>query len=198
MVKLFYIFLFFLTMIFAGGTKIENGLEKCFDIQNDSSRLICYDMLTSSLINKNEKLQSIGKWDVKLQTNSQSGNNVVILNLNADIGHGKWNKPVTLEIRCENNKKLLSINWKNFVQNSSIILKIDNKLYNKKRWRISNNGKITHYSGKSAVLIRKLLNASKLSVKTNIIDSNPITAIFDIAGFRVVYESVKNLCSNME
>ncbi len=181
------------TALFSQASPIEDELLKCYKLSNDSQRLLCYDLLTSSLEEKKSKLKSIGKWDVKLKVDPITQEKFFLLSLPADIGHGKWNKPVTLHIRYGKKKTVLYINWKNFVQNSPITLKIDGKLYNKKRWRVSKNGKITYYSGKSEILIRKLLKASKLSAKSNIIDSSPSLAIFDVSGLKEVYDSLKNI-----
>ncbi len=184
--------LFFILTSLSANT-LEDELLKCYKLSNDSQRLLCYDMIASSLEQKESKLQSIGKWDIKLKVDPITQKKFFLLSLPADIGHGKWNKPVTLHIKYEKDRKVLYINWKNFVQNSPITLKIDGKLYNKKRWKVSKNGKITYYSGKSEVLINKLLKANKLSVKSNIIDSSPTLAIFDISGLKEVYESIQNI-----
>ncbi len=201
MPKLFLILSFLITPLILFGSQeekeklnVEKDIRKCFDIQNDSSRLVCYDMLASSIIKQNSKLESIGKWDLDLKVLPQTGENKVVLALNADIGHGKWNKPVTLYIECINNKKYLYINWKDYVQNSPIQLKIDNKLYNKKRWKILRDGKITKYSGRDEVLINRLKKANKLSATAYTIRSRKIHAIFDISGLNTVYNSVKSLC----
>ncbi len=194
MVKHLVFISFFLLSLSLSATPLEEELLKCYKVSNDSQRLLCYDMISSSLQQEHSKLKSIGKWDVKLKIDPLSQKKFFLLSLPADIGHGKWNKPVTLHIRCEKNKRILFIDWKNFVQSSPIILKIDNKLYNKKRWKVSKNGKITYYSGKSEVLIKRLLKSRKLSVKSKIIDSSPSLAIFDISGLKDVYDSIQNLC----
>ncbi len=173
---------------------IDQKIKKCFNIQNDSSRLICYDMLASSIIKRNKKLESIGKWNISLKKIPHSDEKKVVLSLDADIGHGKWNKPVTLQIECLNNQKYIYIDWKDYIQNAPIKLKIDNRFYNKKRWKILRDGKLTKYSGKHEVLIKRLKKANKLSATATTINSKKIHAIFDVSALNIIYESIKSLC----
>ena len=197
MQKILLLIIFIYSLSFSKeNINIEQKIKKCFDIQNDSSRLICYDMLASSVIKQNKKLESIGKWNISLKKLPHTNEKKVILSLNADIGHGKWNKPVTLKIECINNKRLLYIDWKDYIQSSPIKLKIDNRFYNRKRWKILRDGKLTKYSGKDEVLIKRLEKANKLSATATTIHSRKIHAIFDVSALNTVYGSIKDLCKN--
>ena len=63
-----------------------------------------------------------------------------------------------------------------------------------KRWKILRDGKLTKYSGKHEVLIKRLKKANKLSATATTINSKKIHAIFDVSALNIIYESIKSLC----
>ena len=181
---------------------LTEKLYSCLKLENNDSRLRCYD----DLLNQNKKdnennnsKKSIGKWKEFIDTDPLTDKKIITLTLDANneiMGNFNFesSRP-TLIIRCQNNKTDSYIVWGLYlgVQRQIVTTRIDKERKITRRWAISTDYKATFHP-QGYKFAKSLLKHKKLVAKTTPYAAAPVTAIFDITGFENASHNLRKQC----
>ena len=170
--------------------KILNDLKNAALIENDDIRLKLYD----SILEKNNlklKKQNVPalktKWEVSVDTNPIDDTKTYLFYLIADEGKSSWNQNVILMIRKSSSGDELFINWGSYLGTEIFVtLRIGKSDATNSQWNLSTDSKATFYSGSTIDLIKEISKSDRVVAQCTPYNENPITAIFDVKGFREI------------
>jgi type VI secretion system protein VasI len=105
--------------------------------------------------------------------------------VDSESGKGSLGADIRLVIRAkESNAPELYVNWQSYLGDEvQVIMRVDADAPEDSRWQISTDQKASFYAGDVAELLRRLVTAKRLVVKTTPYNESPITAEFDVSEF---------------
>lgn len=132
---------------------------------------------------------SIGKWIYATEINPIDDTTMIWFALECEAT--TYRSPV-LDIRWDDGKTILYIDWKNYLSdNTRVTFRLDKEKAVTKNWTGSTSKTATFYSRRSKdniKFIQKLMEAGKLAVQITPYGEGPTTAVFDIRGLKNVVE----------
>ncbi|MGJ4734843.1 hypothetical protein [Leptospira levettii] len=176
----------------ADSNKIINELKSAALIDGDELRLKTYDTILENyqLKQKKPKQERIHtKWEVSIDTNPLDDTKIFLFYLVADEGKSSWDQKILLMIRKSSNGDELFINWGSYLGSEAFVtLRVGKSVASMTQWNLSTDGKATFYSGSTIELIREIATSEKIVAQCTPFNENPITAVFDVRGFRKLAE----------
>ncbi len=196
----------FIILSFFSSADILDNLNDCKKIENNNTRLKCYDNISkketltndnnSTTVTKNNK----GKWQEFTNIDPMTDKKVIVLSLDAE-------KPIytklsfeenipSLYIRCKNNKTEAYISWNAYlgIDTTRVTYRIDKQKKHTLYWAVSTDYKAS-FAPSGYRFAKKLLNHKKLVVSLTPYGDNPVTTVFNISGFENAATNLKKLCN---
>lgn len=175
----------------ASASVSEVELQKCAAISSGKQRLACYD---GHLRSKVSGERVAGKWRVSTNTNPIDDSKTVTAIVDADSGVNEYGKKPSLVVRCKSGKPELYVTWDQYLgSEANVLTRVgDNPAFNMP-WNLSTDSKATFHP--SAVgLLWDIENEKRLVFQVVPYSSNPITAIFNVAGSLEALQPLREAC----
>jgi len=141
-----------------------------------------------------EKTTMTGKWNITEKINPIDDSKTITFILIADQGKGSYGDPIVLIIRYMSNETDVFISWGSYLGSEAyVLIRFGSEDAGILEWSLSTTSKATFYPMDSLFFIKKIFNAERLVAQVTPYSESPITAIFDIRGFRKAYEPYKDI-----
>lgn len=143
------------------------------------------------------------KWIINEDTNPVDDSKTRRATLIADEGSSSMGDSVSLTIRCMSNKTELFVNWNDFLGDDShdvyndwknVIVRVGENKAQQQRWDISTDSKATFAPGSPIDLIKRMLKAERLVLRTTPYNENPVTAVFMLKGMENAVAPIAEEC----
>lgn len=179
------------------------ALQQAAAEKNNLKRLDLYDAIILQFGIANPSITSTStiqtepsKWITKQETDPLTDKQTYYFILQADSGTNEWGKKPTLIVRATDNDLELFISWDTYLGNDTdeyknprkyITIRIDSDQPNTALWENSTNDKASFCPwNKTAELVQRLGEGTKLVARCTPYGASPITAVFDIHGFKTI------------
>jgi hypothetical protein len=145
-----------------------------------------------------------GKWIVRSETNPIDDTRTVIVRLSADSGQSRWGKPVDFYARCRSNRTEVYVVWHDYLGDDSLSVYSDFKYVTvrvgdlparEERWDVSTSGDATFAPAWAGDLLKEMLGADRLVLRTTPHSESPITAVFDTRGLDMALRDLAATCN---
>ena len=104
----------------------------------------------------------------------------------ADQGTGTFNDQVYLVVRYESSQTEIYIDWKSYLGSDAYVtIRFDKDPASTSSWTVSTDSKASFYPENPNDFVNRLARAETLIARVTPFQENPITAVFDVRGFRV-------------
>lgn len=139
---------------------------------------------------------TVSGWHVVIKRDGKGRVHIVTLQTAASRGVGVRGSPVTLSLRCMDKETSVFIDWESYVGSDSVPVTVDIGGTGDSRgnWRISPNGTMTYYPGKTVPFVQSLLNAKQLDVRVNPYGGHEISASFDLGALPSAIQPLRQAC----
>lgn len=181
---------------FAGTDGVMEVMDRCYktgdlDVQEESAAN-----------GRSEDLPDLGDWMTNTDRDPIDDSAVVTATLIAESGQAKFGDPVTLVARCSSNKTELYAIWNEYVGDDSrsvyneyknVEVRVGDDPARTEQWGISTDKQAT-FANSAVALLKEMDGKEKLALRMTPYGENPITAIFNLTGFRGAVEPIANEC----
>jgi hypothetical protein len=186
-------------MAVAQEDEIKKSLATCAALENESTRLDCYDQLAQAAARvpteapeapESKFKGTAGKWSVASAINPVDDSRTVVLALVDDADS------LQLIFRCQQGKPEIYVNAAKYLGSDStqVLTRIGDAKAETKRWPVSLNHKAVLYPGDPGTFIKRLLTIERLVVQVNSFSEGPITAVFKLGRLPDVVAPLKEAC----
>ncbi|MCM2303552.1 MAG: type VI secretion protein [Elusimicrobia bacterium] len=181
---------------------IKHSIAACSAISGDLERLECFDNLSKSHglaspqpVKTNVK--NIGKWMVRSEKNPIDDSTTASASLEATGSHSKWDKPITLVLRCKSGKAEAYIIWQEYLGSDSaaVLARIGQADAQSEEWPLSSDNTSTFYPGDTITFFGNLIKEAKFIAQVTPYSESPRTAIFDLRGIKNAIRPVLDTCA---
>lgn len=170
--------------------EIQDELEAIRQLESDSDRLEAYDEYVDELVETQAAAETAartdtGDWTVERSADPMSDATQVLFLLMADEGGSRYGRDPALVVRQNGNTLEVYISWNEYLSDDRqrVTHRIDDESPVTLRWSVSTSNNATFYPSNDVQLVRKLLRANTLVVRTTPYNESPMTVTFDVRGF---------------
>lgn len=181
---------------------IQKGVAACAAKKGELDRLACYDGLArenklDAPVPLSTAPDGVGKWLVRDTRNPIDDTRTVSLTLFSDSGQSKWNKKVTLHVRCQSNKTELYIDWSDYLgrDGTPVTWRVGSAKARTRSWGNSTDNQATFYPGSPIGLIKEMMGGESFVAQTTPYNENPVTAMFDTRGLAKAIAPLRETCN---
>jgi len=177
----------------------DKEIAECAAQTNTVTRIGCYDALAErhSLAPhvENSTPQGTGKWQTSTDVDPLNDKNIYLATLTATSGRNKWNKPISLTVRCSDNTTELFINWNDFLGSDAYTtIRIDKEKATKANWTLSTDKVAAFYPGSPVSILKKLAGSKSFIASVTPYNESPVTAVFDTNGAAAAFADIRKGC----
>ena len=177
----------------------DKEIAECAAQTNTVSRIGCYDALAErhSLAPHVESTtpQGKGKWQTSTEVDPLNDKNVYLATLTATNGRSKWDKPISVTVRCSDNETELFINWNDFLGSDAYTtIRVDKEKATKANWTLSTDKVAAFYPGTPIGVLKKLSGSKSLIASVTPYNESPVTAVFDTSGAEAAFADIRKGC----
>lgn len=184
------------------GADIKKNIAKCASIEDDVSRIACFDDLAEKLgVNKPIIKTTVGsgKWEMRQeQSQIDDSTNICIALVAENIVHSGYKtvQPV-LYLRCAENKTTVFISWDLFLgsDDTDVLTRFDKQKAITKSWLVSTDHTAIFVRGGDIAFIKEIMKHDKLLVQLTPYGENPIMTTFDIRGLSETIAPLQKACN---
>lgn len=179
------------------------ALAGCVGISGNFARLACYDRVAAAAGHQRSSGSAHGRWAVSEDVNPVDDTKIVVAALEAVEGRSRHGGPIKLHVRCQSNLIEVFISWGQYLggdddkintgNQKDVIVRIGDEKAYPGYWGISTDGAAT-FAPAQIQLLRKVVGAQRLVVRTTPLGSAPITATFDTTGMAEALTPVMVTC----
>lgn len=187
------------------GAAVEQELERCNTMLDDTQRLECFEDVAAGIGKAKPagideaKAAEPGKLSVKETTNPFDDSHTVLITLGAESGVSSKGKPVMLVLRCESNDTDAYINWHTPLRTDRNEIDVQYRIGDDnavtEEWTISTNNTATFFAGSDERFIESLLRAQQLVAQVVPANATPIRAEFDLRGLGDAVQPLRQTCA---
>lgn len=143
------------------------------------------------------------EWLITDNTNPVDDSKTRRATLIADQGTSSMGDPVSLTIRCQSNKTEMFVNWNDYLGDDShdvyddwkrVTVRVGEAKAIDQRWSISTDSKATFAPGSAVNLIKQMVKADRLVLRTTPYNENPVTAVFLLKGIEGAIGPIAEEC----
>tara|TARA_Y100000782_G_scaffold71835_2_gene77680 strand:- start:30493 stop:31086 length:594 start_codon:yes stop_codon:yes gene_type:complete len=172
----------------------NKDLTDCAVIQNDGSRLQCFDWLVDTRLGFSSPYVGSGKWMASRSVNPLDDTNIVYLRIKSDQGIDKRGRPISLGLRCKSNKTEMFISWNDYLGGDVwITSRVGAAKAKRERWSVSTD-KTAAFKLRPIPTIKRLIKADQYVAEVVPYNDNPLTAIFDVRGLSEAIKPLRKEC----
>ncbi|WP_231708974.1 type VI secretion system-associated protein TagO [Pseudomonas denitrificans (nom. rej.)] len=177
----------------------DKEIAECAAVSNTVSRISCYDAIAErhSLAPRveNTATQGKGKWQTSTEVDPLNDKNVYLATLSATNGRSKWNKPISVTVRCSDNETELFINWNDFLGSDAYTtIRIDKEKATKANWTLSTDKVAAFYPGSPVSVLKKISGSKSFIASVTPYNESPVTAVFDTSGAEAAFADIRKGC----
>lgn len=138
----------------------------------------------------------VSGWRVVIKRDDKGRLHIVTLETTAAQGVGVRGTPVTLSLRCMDRETSAFINWESYVGDDSVpvTVNVGGAGASRSNWKISSNGTMTYYPGKTVPFVQSLLSAKQLDARVNPYGGHEVSANFDLSGLVSAIQPLRQAC----
>jgi type VI secretion system protein VasI len=187
---------------FAQSAPTKTDIQKCGKIDDDLSRLACFDALhvrVQGATSVPSPAKGVGLWVVSGERSKIDDSPTVtaLLAASQPIGIGYRQASPTIVARCKEGDIDVYIVWDVFIGtgDQQVTMRLDSDDARVDTWSVSTDHKATFYAGDRNVLLEALTKAKKLVVRTTPFGESPVITTFNISGFANVRPAILKACA---
>lgn len=183
----------------AANDNLLADLSACVAIQENDERLDCFDKIAALSVKEEEdKSDTVdtGDWVVYSRIDPMTDDAVHFAALEAESGRGRYGDPISLIVRCANNKTEMYIAWNSYLGRDSIGVTYragDEKAITN-NWTISTDNQATFFNGSPISFLKKMTESAKFTARLTPYSESPVTAIFDTTGAANAFKDIRETC----
>ena len=196
-------------LAFVGAALADEPLSakvmRCQNLENESSRLICYDAITADVEEPEARPASAsGNWNVSVDTSPIDDSKVVNMMLDSNevmtCGYGQQ-RPATLLLRCSENTTAFffatDCHMADIQSYGQVTMRIDEATAFTQNFTASTtNRALGAWRGNQAIpLIKKVLGGNTLTVRMTPYSESAKTLTFDIRNMQSGAEQIASACN---
>jgi len=134
-----------------------------------------------------------GKWTIDVNADPITDEKVITFVLEAASGLGIYGDPVNLVVRWSKGTTEMYINWNSYLgQKIDVTFRIGDGAPETKNWNLSADSRASLYPGNPLQIVQNILNNTQIIARCTPINESPITAIFDVAGLKIIAAPYNN------
>jgi TonB family protein len=183
----------------------KSDIQKCGKIDDDLSRLACFDALSARVQGApsvSPPVNGTGLWKVSTERSAidDSTSVTALLTASQPIGIGYRQASPTAVARCKEGNLDFYIVWDVFIGSGKhqVTMRLDSDNARVDTWSVSTDHKATFYSGDRVALFEALTKAKKLVVRTTPFGESPVITSFNISGFANVSPTIFKGCASID
>jgi len=187
---------------FAQSAPTKTDIQKCGKIDDDLSRLACFDALHARVqgpLTVPSPAKGVGLWVVSSERSKIDDSMTVtaLITTSQPVAIGYKQVSPTVVARCKEGEIDFYINWGMFigVGDRPVTMRLDTDDARTDTWSVSTDYTATFYAGDRNVIFEALTKAKKLVVKTTPSGENPVITTFNVAGFANVRPAILKACA---
>jgi type VI secretion system protein VasI len=169
---------------------LNDALKSASQITNSTERLNAYDTILEKYGIKSSVGISdtdIGKWSSSIRTDPITDSKIITFLLRASSGSSSYGDPVYLIIRWNEGEVVMYIDWDSYLGSSiKVTFRVGDNTPETKTWAISTDSEASFYPDDTVSLMQSLLNVDRVIARCTPYGESPITAVFDITGFKAL------------
>lgn len=178
----------------------DQEIATCAAIENDLTRLACFDSVASSnsLAPRVEQkeVKDAGQWIINTDVDPLNDENIHYAILPASEGESRYRKPISLTVRCSKSNTELYINWNDFLGREAVTaLRVDKDKAATKSWSLSTDKQSAFYPGSPVKILKRIAESSTVVANVTPYNSSPVTAVFDTSGANVAFTDIRKACN---
>lgn len=144
------------------------------------------------------------KWRVDRSINPLDDTPTIVLSLDADAGRSSYDRPITFIARCKSDTTEAYVVWNDYLGDDSssvyedwkyVDVRIGERPSVRQRWGVSTDKQATFAPSWAGTLLKEMLTADRLVLRTTPYNENPITAVFDTSGMRTHLAELAATCN---
>lgn len=177
----------------------DKEIAECAAQANTVSRISCYDAIAErhslAPLVENSTPQGTGKWRTSTEIDPLNDKNVYLATLEATNGRSKWDKPISLTVRCSDNETELFINWNDFLGSDAYTtIRVDKEKATKSNWPLSTDKVAAFYPGSPIGILKRIATSKSFIASVTPYNESPVTAVFDSAGAEAAFADIRKGC----
>lgn len=162
----------------------------------------CYLGSSKDGIGGSNASENLG-WVTNTNINPVDDTKTVTAVLNADEGQSRFDGPVSLVVRCQSNRTDLFARWRDYLGDDSnsvyeewkwVTVRVGSNPASREKWSLSTDNEATFAPGSPIGLLKRLADEDRLVLQTTPYNESPVTAVFDMTGFREAVAPVAEEC----
>jgi len=184
------------------GPALRRGLSECLAHPDPRLRLECYDRLAGEVEGEaglrwldTSGGMMLGSWVVQEELDPMRDALTVTASLDAVLGSGPDGDPVTLRVRCQEGRTVVSIHWARFLGGErQMRLRFGSQEPFAVRWDRTPGGSALELSRDTPGFLARMAEHPRFAAQIAVTRGGEATAVWELAGLTEAMQPVREQC----